>query len=241
MKWLKLLTMPLLAIVLTGCLYPSNQLQKNQVPNQVQLDTIQNAVDTYKENTDGLLPIKTKPQETPVFQKYLLDFSKLKQQNLIGELPGTSFENGGHYQYVIIHPEEDPTVKVLDLRTTESVRSLQVKIKFYQDNNRYPPLGEPIARGFYKLDYEKLGMDEPPMVDSPYSQHKLPVYLDAQGNVKIDYRKDLYNYLQNKEHSLQPGEDIRYLLTDHAPFVPGYSDPYTVKDGEPIFMSDYES
>lgn len=69
---------------------------------------VQEAVDTYQERTDGLLPIKTKDQETPVFQKYPIEFSKLKEMNIIGELPGTSFENGGHYQYVIIHPETDP-------------------------------------------------------------------------------------------------------------------------------------
>ncbi|MGI8315367.1 hypothetical protein [Halobacillus mangrovi] len=241
MKWLKLLLLFLCMIVLSGCLYPSSQLQKNQVPNQVQLESIQTAVDTFQSNSGGLLPIKTKPQDTPVFQKYQLDFSKLKEQGLIGELPGTSFENGGHYQYVIIHPEKDPTVKVLDLRTTEELRSLQVKVKFYQDSNRYPPLGDQIARGVYALDYEKVGLEEEPMIDSPYSQQMLPVYLNAKGEVLIDYRKDLYNYLQNKDHSYESGDDIRYLLTDHAPFVPGYSEAYTVKDGEPIFMSEYES
>jgi hypothetical protein len=153
MKWLKLLILSLLMIVLSGCLYPSSQLKKNQVPNQVQLDSVQNAVEQFQKDSGGLLPIKTKPQETPIFQKYQLDFSKLKERGLIGELPGTSFENGGHYQYVIIHPETNPTVKVLDLRTTEELRSLQIKVKFYQDSNRYPPLGDQIARGVYALDY----------------------------------------------------------------------------------------
>jgi len=241
MKMLKLWTVPFLLVILTGCLYPSNQLQKNQVPNQVQLESIQNAVDTYQENTNGLLPIKTKPQDTPIFQKYQLDFEKLKQQNLIGEPPGTAFENGGYYQYVIIHPEENPTVKVLDLRTTETLRSLQVKVKFFRDNNRYPPFGDQIAKGVYALDYEKIGLDEPPMIDSPYSQQMLPVYLNSEGKLFIDYRKDLYEYLSNKDHSYESGEDIRYLLTDHAPFVPGYSEPYTIREGEPIFMSEYQS
>lgn len=235
MKRLLYFLLPLTALLLTGCLYPNNELQKNKIPNQQQLEMVQNAVDTYQEQKNGLLPIKTKDQSTPIFQKYPIEFGKLKELNLIGELPGTSFENGGHYQYVIIHPDTDPTVKVLDLRTTEEVRSLQVKVKFYRDNNRYPPLGDFVAPGVYELDYEKLGMDEPPLINSPYSDHKLPVYLDEQGQVYIDYRKDLYTYLREEEHNYETGEDIRYLLTDYTPFVPAYSTTYTVEDGEPVF------
>ncbi|WP_226579353.1 hypothetical protein [Halobacillus litoralis] len=235
MNRLQFLLLPLLAVLLTGCLYPNERLQKNQVPNQQQLEMVQNAVDTYQEQKNGLLPIKTKEQSTPIFQKYPIEFSKLKELNLLGELPGTSFENGGHYQYVIIHPETDPTVKVLDLRTTEAVRSLQVKVKFYTENNSYPPLGDFIAPGVYELDHKKLGMDEQPMVDSPYSEHKLPVYLDEQGRVYIDYRKDLYTYLRENDHPYEAGEDIRYLLTDYTPFVPAYSTSYTVENGEPVF------
>ncbi|WP_281975470.1 hypothetical protein [Halobacillus litoralis] len=241
MKRLLLFSMPLLAILLSGCLYPQSELQKNKVPNQAQLEMVQNAVDNYQNQKNGLLPIKTKPQDTPIFQKYPVEFGKLKELNLIGELPGTSFENGGHYQYVIINVETDPTVKVLDLRATEEVRSLQVKVKFYTENNKYPPLGEFIAPGVYKLDHEELGMDAPPMVDSPYSDQRLPFFLDEQGKVYIDFRKDLYTYLRNQEHSYGTGEDIRYLLTDHTPFVPAYSKPYTVQDGEPIFMSETPS
>ncbi|MBX0356212.1 hypothetical protein [Halobacillus sp. Nhm2S1] len=235
MKRFLFIIMPFTALLLSGCLYPQSNLAKNQVPNDQQLEMVQNAVDTYQEKKNGLLPIKTKDQDTPIFQKYPIEFSKLKEMNLLSDLPGTSFENGGHYQYVIIHPETDPTVKVLDLRTTEEVRSLQVKVKFYRDNNKYPPFGDFVAPGVYELDHEKIGMDEPPMVNSPYSDQKLPVYLDEQGRVYIDYRKDLYTYLREEEHSYEQGEDIRYLLTDHTPIVPAYSTTYTVENGEPVF------
>ncbi|TGB04524.1 hypothetical protein [Halobacillus salinus] len=241
MRWVKLSSLILILFFLSGCLYPNAELEKNQIPNQIQLETVQNAVDQFQEKQNGLLPIKTKPQDTPIFQKYQLDFSKLQQQALMGELPGTSFENGGYYQYVIIHPETDPTVKVLDLRTTETLRSLQVKVTFYQDEHQFPPFGDQIAKGVYELDYEELGLQEEPFIDSPYSDKMLPVYLNAQGEVLIDYRKDLYAYLNEQDHQYQPGQDIRYLLTDHAPFVPGYSEEYTVENGEPIFMSEYQA
>lgn len=241
MKRLLFTLLPLILLSLTGCMYPNSELQKNKIPNQQQLEMVQGAVDSYQEKKSGLLPIKTKAQDTPIFQKYPIEFGKLKQMNLMGDLPGTSFENGGYYQYVIIDPENDPTVKVLDLRTTEAVRSLQVKVKFYSENNQYPPLGDFIAQGVYELDHEKLGMEEPPLVDSPYSDQQLPVYLDEQGKVYIDYRKDLYTYLRNEDHQYETGEDIRYLLTDFTPFVPAYSKPYTVEDGEPVFMKEEPS
>lgn len=111
-----------------------------------------------------------------------------------------------------------------------------MKVKFYKDNNRYPPLGDFVSKGVYELDYEKIGMDEPPMIDSPYSDQRLPVYLDEQGQVYIDYRKDLYAYLRSEDHAYKAGEDIRFLLTDHTPIVPAYSTAYTVEEGEPVFL-----
>ncbi|WP_062513517.1 hypothetical protein [Halobacillus sp. KGW1] len=231
----------LVLLVLSGCLYPESRLEKNKIPNDAQLQMVQTAVDSFQEQSSGLLPIKTKDQETPVFQKYPIEFQKLKERNLIGELPGTSFENGGHYQYVLIHPETDPTVKVLDLRTTETVRSVQVKVTFYQESHRYPPFGDFVAKGVYEIDHEKLGLKEPPSVDSPYSEHTLPLYIDEQGKVFIDYRKDIYSFMRDEGADYKPGDDIRYLLTDHAPFVPAYSKPYTVEDGEPVFMNEQPS
>ncbi|UOQ93589.1 hypothetical protein MUO14_00840 [Halobacillus shinanisalinarum] len=241
MKFLKLLTLPFVALVLTGCLYPEAQLEKNKMPNQAQLDAIQKAVDQYNKQESGLLPIKTKGQDTPIFLKYPIDFSKLKQRGLIGEPPGTSFINGGHYEYTIITPEDNPTVKLVDLRTTEALRSLQLKVEFYQQENKYPPFHEKVAKGVYSIDYEAVGLEEAPTVDSPYSQQMLPIYINEQGKLLIDYRKDLYEYIRTKEHNYQTGDDIRYLLTDYTPFSPAYSVPYTIMDGEPIFMSELPS
>ncbi|WP_163526237.1 hypothetical protein [Halobacillus ihumii] len=241
MNILKLMIIPLIAFLLTGCLYPDSKLEKNQMPNQAQLNAIQKAVDQYKKQESGLLPIKTKDQDTPIFLKYPIDFSKLQQKGLIGEAPGTAFINGGNYEYTLITPEENPTVKLVDLRTSEAIRSLKTKVRFYQQEHKYPPFKEQIAKGVYSLDYEALGLDEPPAVDSPYSQQMLPIYINERGKLFIDYRKDLYEYIRNKDHNYTTGDDIRYLLTDYAPFAPAYSEPYTIKNGEPIFMSQLPS
>ncbi|WP_028783042.1 hypothetical protein [Thalassobacillus devorans] len=225
-------------LLLTGCLYPENRLSKNSIPSEVQLENVQRAIDSYREQENGLLPIKTKGEDTPIFQKYVIDFKKLKEKRLISEIPGNAFENGGVYQYVLIHPEDDPTVKLIDLRMTEQLRSLRYDINRYQQNNQYLPYKSQVAQGIYDLDYKKLGLDAPMTVTSPYSHEPLPVYIKGNGDLLIDYRKDLYNFLKNKEHSYKKGDDIRYLLVNHSPFVPVYSPAYTIEDGEPIFMSE---
>ncbi|GGF09335.1 hypothetical protein GCM10010954_04710 [Halobacillus andaensis] len=237
MNLLKWVSIPLLVFVLTGCLYPESELNKNNATNQEQLDSVQASVLQYQEQESGLLPIKTKEEDTPPFLKYPVDFSKLRERGLIGEAPGNSFENGGHYQYVIIHPDEEPTVKVVDLRLTEALRSLQLKVDFYENENEFPPLNNKVAKGVYDLKYEEMGLESPPTVDSPYSDQQLPVYINERGELLVDYRKELYQLLEQEEHSYDEGDDIRYLLTDHTPFAPAYSPAYTIEDGEPVFMS----
>src|SRR5690625_1399094 len=106
-------SMMIISLLLSGCLYPESELAKNQTPNEDQLQMVQSAVEQYKESTGGLVPIQTKPSDTPIFQKYLVDFTVLKENNIITEIPGNAFENGGVYQYTLITPDEDPQVKLI--------------------------------------------------------------------------------------------------------------------------------
>ncbi|MGM8365335.1 hypothetical protein ACLIBG_07600 [Virgibacillus sp. W0181] len=232
-KWLALI---FITTFLTGCLFPQSELSKNQKPNQDQLDMVQQAVDKYKEETGGLLPIRTKPNETPIFQKYLVDFNILKENNIITETPGNAYESGGVYQYTILTPEEDPRVKLIDLRNTETIRNINVKLEMYRSKNIYPPFAKEIEKGIYKLDYEKLGFNNEPHAVSPYSRESLPIVMDTDGKLYIDYRIDLMKALNEFSHDYEEGDDIRYILADNTPFVPVYSLPYTIKNGEPIFL-----
>ncbi|WP_347860469.1 hypothetical protein U0355_06935 [Salimicrobium sp. PL1-032A] len=208
----------------------------NALPNEAQLAQVQSAVNQFKEQQNGLLPIKTKPEETPVFQKYQINFTRLKETGFLTSIPGTAFENGGYYQYVIIKPETEAEVKVIDLRITDQVRDLETKLHFYEQENTYTPYEEQIVPGVYTIDHEKLNLDAPPTVKSPYSGELLPLYVDGKGDVIIDYRKDLKTFLQDTDHSYEPGDDIRYLLTDETSLAPAYSPPYTIEDGDPVFM-----
>lgn len=226
----------LIIILLSGCLYPESELPKNKEPNESQLEEVQSAVDQYREQTQGLVPIKTKPSDTPIFQKYLVDFQSLKERNIMTEIPGTAYENGGVYQYTILTPEDDPRVKLIDLRISDAVREVAVKLNVYRNEHIYPPFGEEIADGVFQVDHEKLGLESQPYVVSPYSQENLPIVMDTKGDLYVDYRIDLASALDEYEHDYKEGDDIRYLLAENTPFVPAYSLPYTVQDGEPVFQ-----
>lgn len=226
----------ILVFLLSGCMYPAGERVQNQVPNDIQLQSVQLAVEQYKEDNNGLVPIDTKPNETPVFQKYVIDFTKLKNAGLISDIPVTAFENGGLYQYVLMNPEEKPLVKLIDLRIAQQLRKIEYELQVYRSKHIYPPFGEEIAEGVYQLNHEELGLDMAPFVESPYSENHLPIVLDVNGDLYVDYSADLYAELQSVEHNYQPGDDIRYLLAENSPFVPVYSLPYTINEEEPVFM-----
>lgn len=224
-----------LLLLLSGCLFPKGELSQNQIPYEDQLSTVQQAVDQYRAEKNGLIPIKTKDADTSVFEKYVIDFEQLKQSGFLSTLPANAFENGGIYQYVIIDPEESAEVKLIDLRTTDAIRSVFVKLDIYRDKHLYPPFGIEVADGLYEIDYEKLGLSEAPSITSPFTENILPIVMNVHGDLFIDYRKDLMQALNEFDHTYIEGDDIRYLLTDHYPFVPAHSLSYTIKNNEPTF------
>lgn len=221
--------------ILSGCLYPREQMVQNTVPHDGQLQMVQTVVNTYKEQNDGLLPIKTRDMDTPIYQKYPIDFQKLTP-HLLQEPPGNAYESGGIYQYVLIDVETNPTVKLIDIRMAEQLRDITLKLKMYRDEHQYPPFKKMIANGVYELDFKKMGYKEVPQVVSPYSGKSLPFVIDEKGEIYVDYRIDLYDALQKYGDEVKEGDDIRYILMKEAPFVPVYSLPYTTKGGEPIFF-----
>lgn len=229
----------LLLLTLTACLYPQGELAKNSAPNEAQLNAVQEAVVHYKETTNGLVPIRTKDNEVDRYEKYLIDFSLLKERQLLSETPGSAYENGGIYQFILLHPEDDPQVKLVDLRLTEKLREINVKVNLYRQRNIYPPFGDQLASGIYRINYKKLGYSSEPFVQSPFTKNNLPILLTEDGEIFIDYRIDLMDALQQFDHSLRSGDDIRVLLEDNYPFVPAYSLPYTIDDNnEPIFIEE---
>jgi len=224
--------------LLSGCLYPKEKLKQNQIPYEVQISTVQSAVEQYKEVNGGLLPIKTRDMSTPIYQKYPIEFGKLIPK-YIGEAPGSAYENGGDFLYVLVNVETNPSVKLLDLKVTEKISDLHLRLDVYRQQNGYPPVKDVINKDYFTLDYEKLGLKEEPYVVSPYTGNNLPFFIDSDANIYVDYRIDLAKALSENTHSFKKGDDIREILVVHSNFVPAHSVPYTIdpEKNEPIFLS----
>jgi hypothetical protein len=225
----------LTALLLTGCMYPKEELAKNQVPYKDQITAVQSAINDFKKDNGGILPITTKEAETPIYQKYPIDFKKISPKYM-AEPPGNAFESGGIFQYVLVDVETNPTVKLFDLRLTETIRELKLRIK----TKGYPPYKAQIARNVFSIDYNQLGYKKAPYVVSPFTNKNLSLVITGNAEVYVDYRPDLYQALKNSQIEYKPGEDIRPLLVDNSMFVPAYSLPYTVdpKTKEPVFLEE---
>lgn len=226
-----------MTIFLSGCFYPNDRRVEHQMPHPDQIELVQSSIDQYREKT-GVLPIQTKEADTPIFEKYVIDFHKLIQQRYMDRAPSHSFEEGGVFQYVLVDVETDPKVKLIDLRLSNEVRSLQMRVNDYLRRNTYLPVDQVIEGGYFTLDYNKLNLKPVPLVQSPFSRQYLPFVADQDGRIGIDYRLDLYQAIQDREGlSALEGEDIRFVLVEETHFVPVHSFPYTIKDGEPVFMN----
>jgi hypothetical protein len=214
-------------------MYPKEKLTQNQIPYKDQIVSVQSAVNQFREANDGILPIKTKEAKTPIYQKYPIEFKAIVPQYL-AEIPGNAYESGGIFQYVLVDVENNPTVKLLDLRMAETIREIKMRIQA----NGFPPYKEKIADNVYSIDFLKLGYKQEQVAISPYSQKNLPFVVDGNGEIYVDYRIDLYTILQKTDVPLNQGDDIRELLLKDTMFVPAYSLPYTLDPTrkEPIFL-----
>ncbi|MCB5933793.1 hypothetical protein LI012_01410 [Caldibacillus thermoamylovorans] len=235
-KAIFLFTIMSICFILSGCLYPEDD-QAKRLPNEVEVEAVQKAVDNYYQDNDGILPIKNKDDETDMFMKYLVDFKRIVPQYL-SEIPKNAYENGGVFQYVIMNPETNPTVKIFDLRIAEKIREVNYRLV----SKEYPPFKEVIGKNAFSLDYKKLGFEEDPMIESPYTGKNLPLIMSGEGEIYVDYTNDLYQLWETgKLSKVKPGEDIRIMLAEQSIFVPAYSLPYTIDEqGKPVFMEKKE-
>ncbi len=225
----------LLSVVflLTGCMYAPEEEAIAGLPHPEHLDLVQRAVDTYQADTGGLLPIKTKELETDQYIKYPIEFSMIVPK-YTEKIPASAFEKGGLFQYVLMDVEEEPTVKVVDLRMAERIRELNLRKSI---NNGSVPFHDEIGAGVFEIDFKTMGFKSPLTVQSPYSNVQLPIVVGGDGNFYVDYSIDLNKILMEEKPDVKPGDDIRYLLEDISPVLPAYSRPYTVdEDNELVFM-----
>jgi hypothetical protein len=218
---------------LSGCVYSNEIKQQNSPATGEYIGLVQNAVDQYIKR-NGVPPIQNKDQNTPVYEKYLVDFRKLKNYNLISAIPTNAFENGGTVIYVLINVETKPIVKLMDLISYQKMVDLQKEVNLWiQKHPGQIPKGEAVTDQFYLLDMSKLPIKKV-QIESPYSRQLLSILINASGGIAIDYSPELIKAM-NKS-GLQPGDeqlDLRTVLVDQAFFVPAWSFPYHWINNQP--------
>ncbi len=233
MKRIKTVLLLTMTIFLAGCLYPGEDEGQGKIPYEEHIEAIQSAVDAYQADT-GVLPIKTKESDTDQYIKYPIEFSQIVPE-YTDRIPSSAYEKSGIFQYVLRDVEENPTVKVVDLRAAEMIRDLNLRKTM---NSGQTPFKEEVGKGVYEVDFKALGYKEPLMLESPYSESHLPLVVGGDGKFYIDYSIDLNRILSEENPDIEEGEDIRFLLEERSNVVPAYSLPYTVNEqNEPVFMS----
>lgn len=217
----------------TGCLYPQDRLTGGMEALPRHVEEVQQAVDRFQKQK-SVLPIKTVEADTPVYRKYAIDFERLTPA-YIGDAPPSAFEKGGNFMYVLINVEDDPTVKVFDLRVTEKVRDVQLEINEYTREHERYPRGFEISPGVFELNKEQL-QNADVKIPSPYHpENMLPLVMSSDGTVYVDYRTDLMRIIEDMDTKPESGTDIRALLTEDSLFVPAHSLPYRYENGDAVF------
>ncbi|GAA3405228.1 hypothetical protein ACFFNY_28610 [Paenibacillus hodogayensis] len=219
--------------LLAGCLYPKEMRKENQASVMESLLLVQHAVDLYKEK-NGVLPIKNFEVDTPIYEQYVLDMKKLSQGPYLGQVPGIAFENGGKFLFVLVHAEQKPEVKLLDIAAFQKTGDLQRAVDDYKKaKNGEIPKGEEAGRNVFRLDFAKLGK-KTEQVQSLYSRQYLTFLIDGSGTVGIDYAPEVMQAMERKGMKSADGKtDLRELLVADAPYVPVKSFPYYWLNNEP--------
>jgi hypothetical protein len=221
--------------LLSGCMYPKEQRQGQGVSYRESVDRIQRAMEQFQKE-EGILPIITAGEETPRYEKFVIDLGRLYKDGYIDEIPLTAFEKGGSAYFLVIDEEKDPKVKVMDLVTVQKVNDVQALVnKFLASNDSQLPAvdGSETYPGLYTVDLEQIhGTDH--SLRSVFSGETLPYLMDNYGTVFVDYAADIMQAINKAEVKPQAGEDLRTVLVDQSYFVPVKSLPYLWIHNDPI-------
>ncbi|SDN87559.1 hypothetical protein SAMN04487897_105234 [Paenibacillus sp. yr247] len=226
-----------IVLLLGGCAYPQEMRKENQINPAEFITVVQQAIVLYHEKT-GVLPIKNSDMTTPLYEKYVIDFPKLKKTNLLSTVPANAFESGGIFIYVLVDVETKPTVKLMDLSAYQSVEDVQKKINDYKvkHDGKLPP-GIAINEAFDYVDFDKLGM-KLPEIKSVYNRKNFITYLvnKQTGEVAIDYAMDIMQLIQSNSlaSSLKSDQDLREILVNKSYFVPIRSNAYLWQNNQPM-------
>jgi hypothetical protein len=229
-KRLWLLTLFMMMIALSGCLYPDEKRAETPVNPMEQIQFVQQAASSYLID-QGEAPVKAAVDADEALYS-VLDLRELYPRYL-KEYPPDSFEQGGTLVYVMLNEQPDAAVKVnvLDLRFQDEVERVQKTLDNYIERNGAAPRGEQMADGVYLLDSAALALDAP-TIRSPFSNMQLNYLVDDAGQVYVDYLPDIAKYRELNAAEAQTLSDLRQLLVRHSFYVPFASLPYLLVDGQ---------
>lgn len=217
---------------LSGCMYPKDQLKQNQIAPKEAVRNVQAAIDQYKEET-GMLPIKNSTVETPVYEKFIIDFEKLQRTGYISDIPSAAFEKGGNYYFLVIDEDTKPRVKLMNILSYQQLNDIQSWVTTSFQSSGKVPKGELMYPGFYQIDYNSLNK-KVPVVQSVFSGQTIQALVDENGIVYSDYGIDIMQTVKKSgETSFDPKFDLRKLLVDGSDFVPVKAPAYEWVNNEP--------
>jgi urocanate hydratase len=224
----------LIPLLLSSCVY-GNQIKQQNAPAAGEfINVVQGAVDQYIQH-NGVPPIQNKEADTPIYEKYLIDFNKLINYNMISTIPSNAFENGGTAIYVLVNIEAKPQVKLMDLTSYQQMVDLQREVDLYIKKTGQLPKGDAVAEHFYLLAADKFAKKKT-QIQSPYSHQLLNVVIHDTGRIALDYTPELLKAM-NKSGLKQTSDiqmDLRSFLVEQAFFVPAWSYPYRWKNDQPM-------
>lgn len=228
----------LLILSLTGCMYPREQQQSGSSYRE-SVKRVQAAVDDYQEQK-GLLPILTSDQDTPRYEKFVIDLNKLQQEGYLDEIPAAAFEKGGSAHFLVLDEETDPQVKLMDLVTVQKVNDIQRKVNLYKSaHGGKLPAGEELYPGLVSIDAKRAGTGTIKL-SSVYSGQPLGLLMDRSGAVYVDYSADISSAIDKNGSSPAADRDLRLELAQASYYVPVKSLPYLWVDGRPVPQASQE-
>nr|WP_280521214.1 hypothetical protein [Paenibacillus mangrovi] len=223
----------LLAVSLTGCLYPEEKKSENSVSYRESVKRIQSAVDDFQKD-QGILPILNADESTPKYEKFRVDMDQLQKRGYIDEIPSTAFEKGGSAYFLIQNEETDPTVKVMDLITVQKVNDVQRAVNQYKiAHDGKLPAGEEVYPGIHTVD-PALAKTESIELKSIYSGQDMNFIMDQAGVVYADYSFDIMQLIDKEGLKPSKEEDLREELVKSSDFVPVKSLPYHWSGDSPV-------
>ncbi len=238
--WPRVVALLLAFGILSGCMYRGEIERKQSNPAFIaeEIDRVSSAVERYYK-ARGVYPIKNADASTSVYEKYVIDLNRLVQTQMLSSIPANAFEAGGHYYYLLVHPETDPVVMLMDLSAVQQLADLEKDIaRFREKNGGGLPTETETAPGFFAIDYDVLGR-KAPEIRSPFTNRILPVLLHESGDALIDYGLDIMEASRRSEDpsAVAEGDDAREWLAKESPLAPVFSYPYAWKNGEPILVA----